>query len=131
MTTKVDVNEWNFSSWGPLVVNVVLLVVLQVKALGEVNTMGLVFLEEFDRFVFSTLSYLTQAGVLTYLGIGISSSLLRYSGLALFCWSALWVFFLVMARGDLLGRVVWRLILGVGLILASFWYYGRGRKVSI
>ena len=124
--------ERSFISFGVLLANITLVVLLQTEALvwQHVDWVKEHGWQRAVKHTFSIASYILHGVLLTYLGLRRDSTLLRYSGLALFGWTVLWVVYKLIAHGELGARVIALIILGVALILASSWYYRRYAEVQ-
>lgn len=122
----MDPVEQNFYKLGIVLANLALLIVLQWESLRSAATLK----SKFVTFSLSTVCYMLQAGALTYLGILRKSQLLRYSGIALSFWTALYVFIAVMLEGDNKARIITLVILGIALIVISFLYHRRALEAK-
>jgi uncharacterized membrane protein len=124
---KKSANESSAISAGIVIANLGLVVLLQREA-EYVNNLALSSADLLQSAV-SAASYLLHGGILTFLGLKRNSTLLRGSGLVLFIWTVLWVIFEFVISGPAITRVVTLSLLGLAMIIASFWYYRRFQEV--
>jgi hypothetical protein len=125
-SAEMDQVEANFYKLGIILANLALLIVLQWESLRSAPTLK----SDIVRFSLSTACYVLHASALTYLGIIRKSPLLRYSGIVLSFWTALYVFIAVMIEGDNKSRILTLVILGIALIIMSFLYHRRALEVK-